>query len=308
MMADTTEREGIILIMGVTGVGKSTFINQLKPGSAVVGHTMESTTQTPQAVKIVLDEAKTESVTVVDTPGFDDTWRSDERVLEEIAEYMATQYVLGVPLKGIIYMHSITEVRMKGSSLKFLNMFQSLCGDEAMKKVTLVTTHWDAIKPEDMANALRREQELINRWWAPMLQKGSWTTQYHGTRESAEALVLELAEDDDGIVLDVQRELVDDNKRLGDTRAGLPFKQQLDKEMAVHMADNQEGENIGSLPLDDELEQKQQRLKANIGERVKMRIARIREELKNNPNIASGVRIFTKVLSLALTIASLATL
>ncbi|KAK3954146.1 P-loop containing nucleoside triphosphate hydrolase protein [Pseudoneurospora amorphoporcata] len=294
--------------MSVTGVGKSTFINQLKPGSAVVGHTMESTTQTPQAVKIVLDEAKTESVTVVDTPGFDDTWRSDEKVLEEIAEYMATQYVLGVPLKGIIYMHSITEVKMKGSSRKFLEMFQSLCGDAAMKKIALVTTHWDSIKPEDEGDARRREQELIDKWWAPMLDHGSWTTQYNGTRESAGAILVDVAESEGAIVLDVQRELVDDNKKLGDTMAGLPFKKKLDKDIANNMARNQEDENIESMALEDELEQRQQRLKANIGERIKMRIARIREELKNNPNIASGVRIFTKVLSLALTIASLATL
>ncbi|KAJ4403402.1 hypothetical protein N0V85_005107 [Neurospora sp. IMI 360204] len=134
---------------------------------------MESTTQSPQAVKLFLDQNETESVTVVDTPGFDDTWRSDEKVLEEIAEYMATQYILGVPLRGIIYMHSITEVRMKGSSLKFLNMFQSLCGDAAMMKVALVTTHWDSIKPEDEGDARRREQELIDKWWAPMIEHGS---------------------------------------------------------------------------------------------------------------------------------------
>lgn len=256
-----------------------------------------------------MDESQRESITVIDTPGFDDTWRSDEKILEEIAEYMATQYVLGVPLKGIIYMHSITEVRMKGSSRKFLNMFQSLCGDSAMKRVTLVTTHWDAIKPEDMGNALRREQELINRWWAPMLKKGSWTTQYHGTRESAEAMVLGLAEDDESIVLDVQRELVDYNKKLGDTRAGLPFKQQLEEAIALHIVNtNQQEANIESVALGDELEQNQQRLKARIGERVKMRIARIKEELKNNPSIVSGVKIFTRVLSLALSIASLATL
>lgn len=222
---------------------------------------------------------------------------------------MATQYVLGVPLKGIIYMHSITEVRMKGSSKKFLEMFQSLCGDGAMKRVTLVTTHWDTIKPEDMGSALRREQELIERWWKPMLEKGSWNTQYHGTRESAEAMVLMLAGDDESIVLDVQRELVDYNKKLGETKAGLPFKQQLDEAIALHIVQaNQREANFEAVALDDELEQKQQRLTARIGEKVKMRIARMKEELKNNPSIVSGVKVFTRVLSLALSIASLATL
>lgn len=270
-------------------------------------------TKAPQAVKLFLDGDHTESVTVVDTPGFDDTFRSDEKVLEAIAEFLATQYILGVPLKGIIYMHSITEVRMKGSSLKFLNMFQSLCGDEAMKKVSLVTTHWDAIKPEDMRNALLREQELINRWWAPMLEKGSVPTRYHGSYESAEAILLELTQDEESIVLDVQRELVDYNKKLGETRAGLPFKQTVDEEIAKFMSsaaksDDQDNDTVQGTPQDDKLEERQERLKANIGERVKMRIARIREELKNSPGVVTEVKIFVKVLNLALTIASLATM
>ena len=33
---------GMVLVMGVTGAGKSTFINALKPESVTVGHTLES--------------------------------------------------------------------------------------------------------------------------------------------------------------------------------------------------------------------------------------------------------------------------
>jgi putative ribosome biogenesis GTPase RsgA len=39
--------DGIILVMGVTGAGKSYFINQLKSESAVEGHSLYSGTYHP---------------------------------------------------------------------------------------------------------------------------------------------------------------------------------------------------------------------------------------------------------------------
>lgn len=42
IMDDRTD--GVILVMGVTGAGKSYFINQLKSDSAVEGHSMYSGT------------------------------------------------------------------------------------------------------------------------------------------------------------------------------------------------------------------------------------------------------------------------
>ncbi len=131
-------------------------------------------------------------MTVVDTPGFDDTWRSDAEILTEITEFLATQYMLKIPLKGIIYLHQIHENRMRGSARNFLEMFRLLCGEHALKNVVMVTTRWDQIEPQQRGEALRREQELIDKWWAPMLKKGSHVTQFSGSRAEAEAIVLQL--------------------------------------------------------------------------------------------------------------------
>ncbi len=60
---------------------------------------------------------------LVDTPGFDDSGRTDSEILTDISRLLAAQYEAGVSLKGVIYLHRITDVRYQGSSLKALNIF-----------------------------------------------------------------------------------------------------------------------------------------------------------------------------------------
>ena len=47
-------------------------------------------------------------ITLFDTPGLDDTMRSDTDVLEEIAAFLSHTYKQHVLLSGIIYFHRIT--------------------------------------------------------------------------------------------------------------------------------------------------------------------------------------------------------
>ena len=68
-------------------------------------------TQGCQAVQIFLDKDDMRSITVVDTPGFDDTERPHAEILAEITDYLAAQHLSGLPLRGILYLHKITENR-----------------------------------------------------------------------------------------------------------------------------------------------------------------------------------------------------
>jgi hypothetical protein len=101
-----------------------------------------------------------QTVYLIDTPGFDDTHRSDAKVLREIAAWLTHSYSHKndkILLNGIIYLHRISDSRMKGSAKKNLLMFEKLCGEDALKKVILVTTMWDKV-PLDEAEA--REKQL----------------------------------------------------------------------------------------------------------------------------------------------------
>ena len=95
---------------------------------------------------------------VVDTPGFNDTNRSDREILQELADWLLESYRDGLKVSGIIYLHRISAPRMEGSSMRNLRMFRRLCGEEFMQNVILGTTFWDAVGEEAGA---AREKELL---------------------------------------------------------------------------------------------------------------------------------------------------
>lgn len=165
-------------------------------------------------------------VGIVDTPGFDDTTRSDAEILDEIVHFLCTQYRLGISLKGIVYMHRITDNRMSGSARRYFEMFKCLCGEQNLKNVVLLTTMWSELNNE--AIGLQRERELRKDYWIDMEKCGSTVRRYGGTRREAEAIICRLMRERD-IVLDIQTELVDQEKRLEDTRAGQWIVPRLDR-------------------------------------------------------------------------------
>ena len=82
-------------------------------------------------------------VHLIDTPGFDDTNRSDSDVLKDLA------YWLGISnekkknqLTGLIYLHPITHVRMASTPFKNLRTFRKMVGSGSMASVALVSTMW----------------------------------------------------------------------------------------------------------------------------------------------------------------------
>ncbi|KAJ4327230.1 hypothetical protein N0V84_002360 [Fusarium piperis] len=225
--------EGMILVLGVTGSGKSYFLNQLKSHSVQEGRGLQSETTECQAVQILLDDEQKRSITVVDTPGFDDTTRPHGEILTEITEFLTTQHVLGIPLRGVLYLHKITDNRMTGSSLTYLNLLQSLLGEEALENLILVTSMWNMLRDENLGQALQREQELIDNYWAPMQKEGSYVVQFDGTPDSAFGLVYQLA-GQDSVVLDVQRQIMDQGQSVLDTSAGIDLARQLERDMETY--------------------------------------------------------------------------
>ena len=96
--------------------------------------------QGTQVCKAYKFDYKGTTVHLIDTPGFDDTRKSDTDVLKDIAGWLLVAYRDNIRLSGMVYLHSISETRMKGSHMTNLRMFQKLAGLKNMKHVILTTT------------------------------------------------------------------------------------------------------------------------------------------------------------------------
>lgn len=167
---------------------------------------------------------------LIDTPGFDDTSRSDTEILKEIAFFLAAIYSKKVRLAGIVYLHRITDPRMQGSALKNLHMFQKLCGDRGLSSVVLATTMWKGLEATEEGRQVgqQRSEDLQKpEFWGAMIKRGSRIVKHDGSPESANSIVGSLIDgatkggiDGQGAVLDIQVQMVDERKTLDETAAG----------------------------------------------------------------------------------------
>ena len=90
---------------------------------------------------------KSYDVFLADTPGFDDSTRSDTNVLESIVTWLGAMQEINIKLSGIIYLHRITDDRVSGISRRNLHMLQNLVGADKMRNVFLVSTRWGEVSP-----------------------------------------------------------------------------------------------------------------------------------------------------------------
>ncbi|TFK44967.1 P-loop containing nucleoside triphosphate hydrolase protein [Crucibulum laeve] len=215
---DLSQDDVIIAVMGPTGSGKSTFINVATEHDTGVGHSLESCTSEIGIIKLSYPEWSDCDIVFVDTPGFDDTHKSDLDILKMISEWLSTTYKKEILLSGILYFHRISDNRMAGTPLKNLRMFEELCGKNAFHNVILTTTMWDEIDEEV---GIQREKELIHKYWKSMMDRKSKTMRFNNDRHSAFlvlAPLLETANQRHATLL--QKEMVDMHYQLRETSAG----------------------------------------------------------------------------------------
>ena len=176
-------------------------------------------------------------VILVDTPGFNDTERSDTDILAELAEWMKESHNDDLLLSGIIYLHSISDARMTNSSLQNLRMFRRLCGDDNLENVILATTKWGVTPVED---AIRREKDLTSEggFWNTMIAAGSRVRRFENSAASAEALVEEILRKKETFVPMIQKEVVQ-GKKLSDTKAGAYLNKEIEKIQKHHQQEQE---------------------------------------------------------------------
>jgi hypothetical protein len=175
-------------------------------------------TQDVQIVPCTLDTG--EKLYLVDTPGFDDDVRTDSEILREVATWLNHAHKNKLKLSGIIYLQRITDVRIGGSGIRNIKMFKKLCGDDGLGSVVLATTFWNYFPDTQQANA--REQQFMEKdnLWKPLIQQGSRVFRQDQDKISATSIVRYLMDRRRPVVLDIQREMVEQELPLNSTGAG----------------------------------------------------------------------------------------
>ncbi|EMD33877.1 hypothetical protein CERSUDRAFT_159133 [Gelatoporia subvermispora B] len=207
------------MVMGPTGSGKTSFINhasgsQLRTNSGL----MSCTDQIQIAGPFTLDEY---SITLVDTPGFNDTVRSDAQILGLISDFVVAEYERGYRFTGILYFHRISDNRIGGAALRNFRFFRALCGNHALKSSAIVTNMWGEVSKEV---GREREEELMRKdiLFKPALDAGARLYRHEFNPESAHEILRRVIKNRPCTLL-LQQEIVEQGKHISATAAGVAF-------------------------------------------------------------------------------------
>ncbi|SPJ82036.1 uncharacterized protein FTOL_09441 [Fusarium torulosum] len=266
------------LVTGMTGAGKSSLVAHCTGHIATLSHGLHSCTNN---IDVFEHTVKGQRVFLIDTPGFNDTTRSDVETLEILATYLGASYANGVRIHGVFMLHPITNNRMSGSSLRYLAFLKAICGFESYSNLVIVTTMW----PEEPSSAEKkkledRENELLTqqRFFGDLIAEGASLFRHyehghqglHSQRISAQSIVTYVLKRTDEHVLNalqLQREIVDMKKALAQTTAGILAADYLRQARQTHKARLSElgSERKGALVSGDmPYEQQLMKLEAEV--------------------------------------------
>jgi len=97
--------------------------------------------------------------TIIDTPGLADknTHEDNLKILDKIAHQLGQ---IGQPrISGAIYFHSIQYLRLDSIHMANFRILKAICGEQ-FPHVVFVTSRWDRVRDEDLAECENRNHHL----------------------------------------------------------------------------------------------------------------------------------------------------
>jgi hypothetical protein len=115
-------------------------------------------------------------VNLIDTPGWDDTYRTDTDILTLIGDYVGSAFSAGQLLQGVILLQLVDGTRVYGTERRRNRLYERICGMDAYRNIVVATTMWSTVV--DQAAADQRIQQRIEspEFWDSMVQGGPFAT------------------------------------------------------------------------------------------------------------------------------------
>lgn len=188
------------------------------------------------------------------------------------------RYETGRVLNGVIFLHRISDPRVGGAALKNITRFKKLCGEDAYRNIRIVTNMWEDV-PQELGEARQAELKSDPAFFGDLLVRGAVLMRHDGSKKSAERIVGSLI-GLEGEALQIQRELVDENKTLPETEVGVSLSEELEKQQRKFQdeIDGLKGE-ITRLanPKDGRYREEIEELQADL-EKVKEQMGKVTSE------------------------------
>lgn len=142
---------------------------------------------------------------------------------------MAYSYEMKQKFIGVIYMHDISITRVSGITVRNIGLFKAAVGEVAAKNVVVVASKWDLV---DSSVAEQRQAELMEEpdFFSTIMKAGG-TMQKHGRGDSPLGIIRYILQKHH-VTLEIQREMVDEGKKLNETAAGDILNQEIAKALA----------------------------------------------------------------------------
>jgi hypothetical protein len=163
-------------------------------------------------------------VHIVDTSRFDNPFATDAEILQGIAEFLRQVYHERATFSGILYLHQITDARVKvllSKALKETN------GNHRPYQLHLSHHKMGTCGPA-IGQAREKELKRDPRFWANMIAHKARVERFDGSTQSAIRIIQSIS-GLPGITTLLTKELCWYNKQLGDTTAGQVVNVTLEK-------------------------------------------------------------------------------
>ncbi|KAJ2934639.1 hypothetical protein H1R20_g2461, partial [Candolleomyces eurysporus] len=182
----------VLLVTGLVGSGRSTFVNALLPSSlpkAKVGDedSLAVCTKDVKPAVIELDAGvipqckKQYRLIVVDTPGFDDPDQTDAAVLQQIIGWLEKSFPNGKCRGGVVYLHDVSEARYQTVAQSDLEALDRSLKPGLYHQLIIATTKWNRCSNFEEAE---KRHERLQTHWNTALSAGS---QVYSFREEKDA-------------------------------------------------------------------------------------------------------------------------
>ncbi|KAJ2913349.1 hypothetical protein MD484_g7065, partial [Candolleomyces efflorescens] len=159
----------MVMIMGETGSGKSSFINSVigedPDRPAPVGAEFTSCSKSVEEYLYKRRDGLT--ISLVDTPGFNNFEegsdpKTDSEILQTMVDFLKPKDGELEPavLSGVVYLHSINSSSDIEFSRKMMRQLRNLCSNDHLSNLVVVTTWWDEYFADDAQGQISEEDTL----------------------------------------------------------------------------------------------------------------------------------------------------